>query len=788
MKMFFVFFILVTVHYSKAQIWNDLSYSPNQSGLEENPLKGFADIYGPENDFPRSINGKLFGLNQVMNGLNDFDWTVIDNFINQNKSEGNFSYLQVNIDPGPDQNNVPQSYMPTFLDGQYDFITVSGPVADLCPDWNDPDIIEAMLNFIDAFGERYDSLPEVFIVHLGLYGIYGEWQIGDAANVAPDFEMTQENKVLIANAFKQAFPNTYLLARYPEHMPDPELFGYSDGLFFTQSISTNTFFNHFYFDNTINLYSADQNWRTQVVGGEIDPCVQPTIWQNWPNDNTVNCDPANPSGQTVEVQNVVETIEAIRPTFLFSHHIFTEVDPLNTPQEWNNAVLAQKRMGYTLYIDQYRLSASNGFPVIEVNIQNKGVAPLYANWDIEFAAINTATNQFQSLGTQKWNLNIIQPDNPANYRSFIAPTTLADGAYIFLLRVVNPLETFSSAAKPLRFANDTQDNNGMEGWLTLGQITIDSGNAGIAPIAVTDIAITPSNTTLSVGNSLQINAVVSPDLATNQAITWVSSKPGTASVDTNGFVRAGPNYGTAKISAYTQDGGFIGLSEIIVEPKSVEIPALIEAEDYIRMNGVVPGFGKLGFIDDRDWIDYSVLVNASATFFIDIYASCPSCIDDQNQVQPVGYINIIDENENLLDIVRLPNTNSFDDFEIATSNLITLTTGTHKLRFEAELGNFDLDKIEFRQESILGTSSFEEQANSMVLFPNPTNDFVTIKINDRTLAQSPISVEIINAYGIPVKSLLLSNQTIELSHLAPGVYFLISDIDGKKAVNKMIKY
>lgn len=52
-----------------------------------------------------------------MFGLDNFIFGVINNFITQNANEGNYTCIQVNIDPGLDQNGVPQSYMLTFLDG-----------------------------------------------------------------------------------------------------------------------------------------------------------------------------------------------------------------------------------------------------------------------------------------------------------------------------------------------------------------------------------------------------------------------------------------------------------------------------------------------------------------------------------------------------------------------------------------------------------------------------------------------------------------------------------------------
>lgn len=787
-KFCLVLISLLCLSYAQGQEWNTLEYNPDQPGLEENPLKGFADLYGPSNDFPRSINGRLFGLNQVMFGLDQFNWDVIDEFIEQNKREGNFTYLQVNIDPGPDGNNRPRSYMPAFLNGQYESVMVEGPVADICPDWNDPEVLEAMVNFIKAFGARYDESPEVYMVVLGLYGIYGEWQIGDAANLRPDFEMTQENRLMIANTFKQSFPNTNLLARYPEHMPEPELFGYSDGLYFTQSISSNTFFNHFYFNNTINLYNAGQNWRSQVIGGEIDPCVQPLLWKNWPNTSNISCDPNNPSGTSVDVQDVTRTIMATHPSVLFTHYVFTDLDRDSNPAEWNNAIRAQKLMGYTFHVDQYRLSAKDGLPIVEVNIQNKGVSPMYANWDIEVGVINKTNNAFQSLGIQNWNLNLIQPDDPSNYRSFISDQAIDDGDYTLMIRVINPLSSESAAAKPLRFANTTQDINDMEGWLTLGDISIVGGLSGEVPVSVEGVTISPENTTISVGKQLQLSAQVSPANATETNLTWTSNKPGTASVNRSGLVSAGPAFGEVVITAYTQDGGLVSRSTINVLPISVTVPAFIEAEDYVRMNGIIPGFGKLGFIDDGDWMDYNITVPQRANYIIDIYASCPNCIDNQNEQQDIGILEVRDETGNILDEVRLPKTNSFDSFEIAPTKSLRLEEGTYNLRFQAKKGAFDVDRIRFKIDETTSTAEIANNSKLFHIYPNPTPDVVQIQIEDSSLNPSDLSMHIYNVYGGIISSLELKNGLIDLSSVSAGVYFLAIEYNGQRAVKKVIKY
>lgn len=741
---------------ANAQTWEELDYNPNQLGLEKNPLKGFATMWQPSNNFPHSIQGRLFGLDDIMFGIDNFNWTSIDNFLIQEASKGNHAYLQVNIDPA-----FGGSDMPTFLVDKVEFQYYDdGNVPDLCPDWNDPDLMEAMLNFIDAFGKKYNDDSRVFMVHLGLYGMWGEWHIGSVADIRPEFEMTEANKTLIANAYINSFPDKYLLARYAENMPDPQAYGYSDGLFFSQSISPTK---PWYFHNTLKAYDADQNWKLHPIGGEIDPDLQPIIWDNFPNQVG---------------QDVYASFEAIRPTWLFSHHMLT--DAIEGTPEWNNAIKAQKAMGYTFYLDKYRLSSSNGNPGIEVNIQNTGLTPMYANWDIEFGAINS-NNQFQSLGTTKWNLNIIQPDIVDNYRSFTSDTTLADGAYTLLLRVINPLESLSSNASPLRFANTSQDED-LEGWITLGKTTIVSGTTGIIPTKVSSLSLSHSSAVLQVGDQLQLSAAILPDNATNQAITWVSDHPATAAVNTNGLVTTGPTYGTATISAYTQDGGLKAVCEIRVEPFRVTIPAQIEAENFVIMSGVViegssEGGDNLGFIDNQDWMEYGVRVNSTSNFNVDFRVASPS---------GGGEISLINEADDVLDILQIPSTGGWQTYTTITSKVISLPKGSYNLRILANKGGFNLNWIEFRSDNITSIESIES-SNKIKVYPNPTQNIITINWKQKALKISSINVQITNAIGANITTSILNGENMDFTALPSGIYFLELEIEGEKITKKIIK-
>ncbi|SMD46300.1 Por secretion system C-terminal sorting domain-containing protein [Aquiflexum balticum DSM 16537] len=83
------------------------------------------------------------------------------------------------------------------------------------------------------------------------------------------------------------------------------------------------------------------------------------------------------------------------------------------------------------------------------------------------------------------------------------------------------------------------------------------------PISVTGINISPTDLSLLVGNNQQFSAAILPSNATNKTVTWSSSDPDVASINSNGLV-SGISEGTATISAITVDGNFIANSTITV--------------------------------------------------------------------------------------------------------------------------------------------------------------------------------------------------------------------------------
>lgn len=94
--------------------------------------------------------------------------------------------------------------------------------------------------------------------------------------------------------------------------------------------------------------------------------------------------------------------------------------------------------------------------------------------------------------------------------------------------------------------------------------------APVNSFPVTGVRVEPTAITLAPGVGEQLNALVYPWNADNNAVTWTSSAPSVATVDENGFV-TGVNGGTAIITVTTVDGGFTATAEITVLADGIEL-------------------------------------------------------------------------------------------------------------------------------------------------------------------------------------------------------------------------
>jgi hypothetical protein len=132
------------------------------------------------------------------------------------------------------------------------------------------------------------------------------------------------------------------------------------------------------------------------------------------------------------------------------------------------AVEEVRRMGYDFYISAVTIApAKAGRLPLKVEIVNRGVAPFYYDWPVEFGLIGAGGQMVTtSLGLGKIT-DLLPGDDPRIWNEALSVSGVPAGKYKVAVRVPNKLAT----GPPIRFANKTQDSDA-RGWLTLGKILL----------------------------------------------------------------------------------------------------------------------------------------------------------------------------------------------------------------------------------------------------------------------------------------------------------------------------
>lgn len=467
--------------------WTTQTYAPDITGIEKNPMKGLIPGYSPvASNFPYSVDHFYVALKSTYTGTNTFDWTTFEGQLNKVALKGCHAIARFYIDYPNREYALPdflQSVVPAYT------YTHHGNTKSKAPNWNDGTLISALESFIAAFGARYDGDPRLLFVEAGLYGFWGEW------HTYPEnaWEMNQANKDRLLKAYTNAFKKTPVGLRQANHAGTPELakkVGYYDDSFCYQTICTG--------GNWCFMYSILQrgliDFYRHPVGGEIYPGIQSTIFNTWP--NTVG-------------ENITTCVTQTHMSFNKAYFIFKQQP---TPTQYTNAMIMHKMMGYQFYVSSVQLIADTSKKVTaNVKIQNKGVAPVYQNWQVEFSAIDS-TGKIGAIGTANWNIDSIMPNGTDYLKTFSAvlPTR---GTYKILMRFKNPLEATTPSARVLRFANSKQDADAL-GWLTLGTAVIPVPAPVPTCLPWTAANLTVSNKTLNwTSKGVKIGCVKSANIS-----------------------------------------------------------------------------------------------------------------------------------------------------------------------------------------------------------------------------------------------------------------------------------
>jgi len=308
----------------------------------------------------------------------------------------------------------------------------------ITPNYDHPEMRKALAKFIAALGKRYNSNPRVAYIQLGLLGHWGEWHTYPQTERFADHATTK----IVVNAYRQAFPDKMLMARYPRgYAATPEWLGFHDDMFPADTQNGKDWG----FLAQLKTSGQDKNWKVAPIGGEMEP-FQAKKWM---------------FGQ------YGTTLKALRE----GH--FTWVGPycpaLEDTQDSgfiDNSKELLRQMGYDFHIHAYKHKQKvlQGNP-LQVSLigKNRGVAPFYYQWPVHLALIDTAgivISTKTDLDIRSW--------KPGEFQTLLtAPSdNIPPGLYRLAIGIIDPW-----TKKPrLQFSSKMKMHK--EGWQIFSSLEI----------------------------------------------------------------------------------------------------------------------------------------------------------------------------------------------------------------------------------------------------------------------------------------------------------------------------
>ena len=100
----------------------------------------------------------------------------------------------------------------------------------------------------------------------------------------------------------------------------------------------------------------------------------------------------------------------------------------------------------------------------------------------------------------------------------------------------------------------------------------------VVPVQVSDITLDITEKITAPGSTLQLTATVLPAHATDKSLTWSSSDEAIATVDQNGLVTLGSEYGSAKITVTSSNGKTAICEVVALGDEPVILPSQMELD------------------------------------------------------------------------------------------------------------------------------------------------------------------------------------------------------------------
>ncbi|HCP46763.1 MAG TPA: hypothetical protein DIU15_12015 [Deltaproteobacteria bacterium] len=335
------------------------NFTPNTTRTRDNPLKGLMTSYlwgEPANDFPDQLEFLYLPMDDLWDQSGETLDTGLEPHLVAAAARGHHAVIRVYIDYP-----TLASGLPGYLTNQVPCTTYSDHGGGCSPDYDDPELVTAMLGLISAMGEHYDADPRLGFVQVGLLGFWGEWHTWPY----PDWFPTEATQNAVLGAYEEAFITTHLQVRKPMANSVSMRIGYHDDSFAYSTIGEIDWF----FLPDLESAGAEHRWQQVPIGGEVRPELQATIFESSYETDTY-------------AQDIDQCIEATHATYLLNYQAFNEGGVGYAGAERDHAEATALALGYRFEVQSATLSAGGLLDrtveaQVSVEITQSGVAPFY---------------------------------------------------------------------------------------------------------------------------------------------------------------------------------------------------------------------------------------------------------------------------------------------------------------------------------------------------------------------------------------------------------------------------
>jgi hypothetical protein len=279
-----------TVYYYQSSS-EDVLGAFNPEAAAGNPLKGlvafpeFSNYDANATSIDASLEAYYIGLDELMLGdpnvvgvENAFNWTALEKRLSAAASRNRHAILTIMCHyPNWYRLSIPQYILDAGL-VLYDYPDFLG--GGKSPNYGDPLLLNALQQFVYAFGQKYDGDNRIGFVNLGLLGFWGEW------HTFPYDFVPETSKISVVQWYTEAFNITKLQARYPFEPAYKAGFGLVDSSFTYETLNGDANGNvtqdtQYYFWPAVVAAGQTNFWRSAPMGGETRPEQQPIVFEPW---------------------------------------------------------------------------------------------------------------------------------------------------------------------------------------------------------------------------------------------------------------------------------------------------------------------------------------------------------------------------------------------------------------------------------------------------------------------------------------------------------------------------